>query len=113
MALNWFASPSVSNRRNADSGASDVADFFETLLGALRKRVSSDLDRLRPKFVVRTTGTSLCRLRRRWRRSRFSEEEEVDAGECADTSDEDLFPCYILQSGVYKWKGRYVLEWKN
>ena len=67
------------------------------------RRPDSELERSRPRFVLSSGST-----RRRLRPEPSLVPDSVphdDDGDGGD-GDEDPFPCYILQSGVYRWKGR-------
>ena len=73
---------------------------------SLRRRPDSELDRSRPRFVL-SSGSMRRRLRPEPSLVPDSvpHDDDGDGGD-GDGGDEDLFPCYILQSGVYRWKGR-------
>ena len=71
---------------------------------SLRRPADSELERSRPRLVL-SSGS----MRRRLRPEESSLiADSVPSGGDGDVedADEDPFPCYILQSGVYRWKGR-------
>ena len=67
------------------------------------RRPDSELERSRPRFVLSSGST---RRRLMPEPSLVNPESVPDEDNDDGEGDEDSFPCYILQSGVYRWKGR-------
>ena len=70
---------------------------------SLRRPADSELERSRPRLVL-SSGSMRRRLRPPEESSLIADSVPRGGGDVGD--DEDPFPCYILQSGVYRWKGR-------
>ena len=71
---------------------------------SLRRPADSELERSRPRLVL-SSGSMRRRLRPPEESALIADSVPGGAGDVED-ADEDPFPCYILQSGVYRWKGR-------
>lgn len=83
---------SEGQKRESFSGLkSDFSSIFRL------KRISEDYDQKEPSFVVRTGSF------RTLENPEVSSKPYLSAGK---TEPESEFPCYLLQTGCFKWKGR-------